>query len=180
VMQAVFGRPGQVVMVAAVGIAAIAVLNALLIVGGRTLYAAAEDLPGLERLATWDEARGVPRAAILAQTAITLVLIVWGALTPAGFATMVDYMSPIYWLFLTLSALSLPLLRRKQPDAARPYRVPFGPVLPLVFAGMAVYILWASVLYVGWIGTTISFGVLAVGLLLRALVLAKARGQGGR
>jgi len=178
VMQAVFGRPGQVVMVAAVGIAAIAVLNALLIVGGRTLYAAAEDLPGLERLATWDEARGVPRAAILAQTAITLVLIVWGALTPAGFATMVDYMSPIYWLFLTLSALSLPLLRRKRPDAARPYRVPFGPVLPLVFAGMAVYILWASVLYVGWIGTTISFGVLAAGLLLRALVLAKARGKG--
>jgi amino acid transporter len=92
---------------------------------------------------------------------------------------MVDYMSPIYWLFLTLSALSLPLLRRKRPDAARPYRVPFGPVLPLVFAGMAVYILWASVLYVGWIGTTISFGVLAAGLLLRALVLAKARGQGG-
>lgn len=172
VMAAVFGRPGQVIMVAAVGIAAVAVLNALLIVGGRTLYAASADVPGLELLTTWDEARGVPRAAILAQTAITLALIVWGALTPVGFATMVEYMSPIYWLFLTLSALSLPLLRRKHPAIHRPYRVPFGPVLPLTFAGMAIYILWASILYVGWVGTSISFGVLAIGLLLRTGLVA--------
>jgi amino acid transporter len=167
VMQAVFGEVGRTAMVVAVGVAAIAILNALLIVGGRTLYAAAADLPGLERLATWDEQRGVPRAAILLQTAITLLLIVWGALTPAGFATMVDYMSPVYWLFLTLSGLALPLLRRKCPDAERPYRVPFGPLLPLIFSGVSIYILWASIDYVGWVGTAISFGTLVAGLIAR-------------
>jgi amino acid transporter len=167
VMQAVFGEVGRTAMVIAVGVAAIAILNALLIVGGRTLYAAAADLPGLERLATWDEQRGVPRAAILLQTAITLLLIVWGALTPAGFATMVDYMSPVYWLFLTLSGLALPLLRRKCPEAERPYRVPFGPVLPLIFSAVSIYILWASIDYVGWIGTAISFGTLVAGLIAR-------------
>jgi len=178
VMHAVFGDVGRMIMVGAVGVASIAVLNALLIVGGRTLYAASADLPGLERLATWDESRGVPRAAIILQTVITLALIVWGALTPTGFATMVDYMSPVYWLFLTLSALALPLLRRKRPDAARPYRVPLGPLLPLTFAGVSIYILWASVLYVGWIGTAISFGTLVVGLLVRAALRGFA-GRGG-
>ncbi|WP_137898821.1 APC family permease [Sphingomonas sp. 2SG] len=167
VMLAVFGRTGETIMVAAVGLATMAVLNALLIVGGRTLYAAAADTPGLERLAGWDLSRGVPRAAILLQTVITLLLIVWGALTPTGFATMVDYMSPVYWLFLTLSALAVPILRRKRPAAVRPYRMPFALLLSAIFAGVALYILRASVVHVGPIGALTSFGTIVIGLVAR-------------
>ena len=61
----------------------------------------------------------------------------------------------------------MPLLRRKCPEAERPYRVPFGPVLPLIFSAVSIYILWASIDYVGWIGTAISFGTLVAGLIAR-------------
>ena len=95
-MRLAFGQPGETLIVLGVAIATFSVLNALIIVGGRTLYAAAEDEPALARLAEWDQGRGVPRAAILAQTAFALLLICWGATTGRGFATMVDYLSPVY------------------------------------------------------------------------------------
>ena len=37
---------------------------------------------------------------------------------------MVDYLSPVYWLFLTLSGLRVFVLRRRYPHAPRPFRVP--------------------------------------------------------
>jgi amino acid transporter len=164
-----FGPVGQVAMVIAVTIAALAILNALVLVGGRTLYAAAGDEPALARLAQWDGAAGVPRAAIFAQCAVSLVLVVWGA-NSTGFAKMVDYMAPVYWLFLSLTGLSLIRLRQRQPGAERPYRVPFYPLVPLLFTAGSMYVLVSSVLYVGWIGCGISFGMLAAGLGVRALL----------
>jgi len=166
-MQTAYGQTGKTIIVLGVAVAAFAVLNALIIVGGRTLYTAAEDEPALARLAQWDQSRGVPRAAILVQTAVELALIAWGAATGRGFATMVDYLSPIYWLFLTMSGLAVVILRQRQPLVERPYKVPLYPVLPIVFAGSCACVFISSVLYVGWSGCLISFGVLAFGLLVR-------------
>jgi amino acid transporter len=166
-MQFAFGQTGKTIIVLGVAVAAFSVLNALIIVGGRTLYTAAEDEPALARLAEWDQSRGVPRAAILVQTAVELALIAWGATTGRGFATMVDYLSPIYWLFLTMSALAVIVLRHRQPDVKRPYKVPLYPVLPLIFAGSCACVFYSSVRYVGWSGCLISFGMLAFGLLVR-------------
>ncbi|WP_164156664.1 APC family permease [Sandarakinorhabdus rubra] len=170
-----FGPAGQIAMVVAVTIAALAILNALVLVGGRTLYAAAGDEPALARLAQWDSASGVPRAAIFAQCAVSLVLVVWGA-NSTGFAKMVDYMAPVYWLFLSLTGLSLMRLRRRDPDGPRPYRVPFYPIVPLMFTAGSTYVLVSSVLYVGWVGCAISFGMLALGLVVRAGLNRNARG----
>lgn len=174
-MQFAFGQTGKTVIVLGVAVAAFSVLNALIIVGGRTLYTAAEDESALARLAEWDQQRGVPRAAILVQTAVELVLIAWGAATGRGFATMVDYLSPIYWLFLTMSALAVIVLRRRQPDVPRPYKVPLYPLLPLVFAASCACVLYSSVRYVGWSGCLISFGMLALGLLVRTALRFSVR-----
>lgn len=167
VLALAFGRAGEVVMVLAVTIAALAILNALVIVGGRTLYAAAEDEPALERLAVWDGSRHVPTAAVLTQGLFSLLLVGWGAWKGTGFAAMVDYMAPVYWLFLMLSGLALIRLRQKNPDVERPYRVPLYPFVPLLFAGGCAYVFWSSVLYVGWWGCLLSFGMLALGLVVR-------------
>lgn len=166
-MQLAFGQTGKTIIVLGVAVAAFSVLNALIIVGGRTLYTAAEDEPALARLAEWDQSRGVPRAAILVQTAVELALIAWGATTGRGFATMVDYLSPIYWLFLTMSGVAVIILRQRQPHVERPYKVPLYPLLPLIFAGSCACVFISSVIYVGWSGCLISFGVLAFGLLVR-------------
>ncbi|KPF58449.1 hypothetical protein IP88_16540 [alpha proteobacterium AAP81b] len=167
-MARAFGPAGRIAMVIAVALAALAILNALVIVGGRTLYAVASDEPALERLAQWDAGRGVPRTAIWVQCTVSLVLVGWGSWTRGGFAAMVDYMAPVYWLFLSLAGLSLFRLRATRPEALRPYRVPLYPLVPLVFTTGAVFVLVASIRYVGWTGSLLSFGMLGLGLVVRA------------
>ena len=166
-MALAFGPVGETLMVVAVTVAALAILNALMIVGGRTLYAAAEDEPSLQRLATWDSRRHVPTTAVLAQGLVSLLLVCWGAWQGTGFAAMVNYMAPVYWLFLALTGVALIRLRRIRPTAERPYTVPLYPLVPLIFVTGCAYVLWSSVAYVGWTGCALSFGILAFGLLVR-------------
>ena len=112
----------------------------------------------------------MPRTAILAQTAVSLLLVGWGAFTQRGFAAMVDYLSPVFWLFLTLTGVALIWLRRTRPDVERPYRTPFFPLTPALFALGSATVFVSSVLYVGWIGCALSFGMLAFGLVVRAVL----------
>ncbi|HEY1398982.1 MAG TPA: amino acid permease, partial [Roseateles sp.] len=91
--------------------------------------------------------------------------VAFGAATRGGFSTMVDYLSPVYWFFMTLSGLAVLALRRKAPTHPRPFRVPLYPVLPLVFVGCSAYVLWSSVVYVSS-GAIVGVAVLAAGALL--------------
>lgn len=164
-MRRCFGRPGELVMVGIVTLTALSVMNAILIAGPRTTYAAARDLAAELRLGRWNARRGTPTAAVLATSAVALALVVFGTLTRDGFSTMVDYLSPVYWFFLMLSGLALIVLRRREPDVPRPYRVPFYPWLPLAFAACSAYVLWSSLVYVKT-GALVGVAVLVLGALL--------------
>lgn len=169
VMRTAFGRPGEILIVATVAIAAISVMNALLIVGARTTFAAARDLVGADALARWDERRGTPAQALLAMGTVAIALITFGTLARGGFATMVDYLAPVYWFFLSLSALAVIVLRWRFPYAERPFRVPGYPVTPLVFFMSCLYTLYASLAYVR-VGALVGVGVLVFGAALYGLL----------
>jgi len=98
---------------------------------------------------------------------VALLLVLFGSFTQSGFNTMVEYLTPVYWLFLSLSSLALIVLRGRFPEVPRPVRVPLYPLLPLLFFGLCVYMLYSSVTVVG-LGAFLGIGVLLVG----ALVLA--------
>jgi amino acid transporter len=174
-----FGRPGQLLIVVAVALTSITVMNASLIAGARTTYAAARDIGSLRRLSGWHVVRGTPSAAIIAIAAVALALVGFGTYTRGGFATMVDYLSPVYWLFLTLSGFALIILRRRYPQMRRPFRVPLYPVLPIVFTASSVYVLYSTLAYVR-IGAVVGVAVLLFGALLliplRWLARRRARG----
>ncbi len=169
-----FGSPGQALIVAIVALTSITSMNAIMIAGARTTYAAARDTAGLDRLGRWHTARGTPAPAIVATAGVALALVAFGAYTRGGFSTMVDYLSPVYWLFLSLSGIALLVLRRRYPDAARPFRVPGYPVVPLVFIASSVYVLYSSLAYVR-IGAVVGVGVLAIGVALLAGLRVMAR-----
>jgi amino acid transporter len=162
-----FGAPGQALIVFIVALTAITSMNAILIAGARTTYAAARDTAGLDRLGRWHVARGTPTAAIAATAGLALALVGFGAYTRGGFSTMVDYLSPVYWLFMTMSGVALLVLRRRYPDAPRPFRVPMYPFVPLVFVASCLYVLYSSLAYVR-IGAIAGVGVLALGVALLA------------
>ena len=118
----VFGRSGQILIVLIVAVTSITLMNAILIAGARTTYAAARDAgASLKHLSGWNAARGTPPAAIIAIAGVALVLVAFGTYTRGGFSTMVDYLSPVYWLFLTLSGFAMIVLRRRYPDVRRPF-----------------------------------------------------------
>jgi basic amino acid/polyamine antiporter, APA family len=171
-MRHAFGPVGEWIMVGLVSVAAIGIINALIIVGGRTAFATASNFATLSWMSNWNAARGTPTTAVWAQSIMSILLIIFGTLTRDGFTTMVDYLTPIYWLFIILSALAVIILRRKHPERARPFKVPFYPLLPLIFAEACLYVLWSSLVYVK-IGAVVSISVFVIGsiliIILRAL-----------
>jgi amino acid transporter len=164
VMEHMFGSWAEVAIVAVVAVTAITTMNALIIAGARTTYAACRDLPALAHLGVWDTMRGVPRLAVLAQSLVALLLIGFGAATRGGFSTMIDYVTPVYWLFLVLSGIAVIVLRRRDPDRPRPFRVPHYPWLPIGFCLSSAYLLYSSVAYVR-VGAMVGVAVLALGAL---------------
>ncbi len=169
-----FGTAGQALIVAIVALTSITSMNAIMIAGARTTYAAARDTAGLASLRGWHVARGTPRAAIVATAALALALVGFGTCTRGGFATMVDYLSPVYWLFLTFSGGALFVLRRRYPDAPRPFRVPWYPWVPLAFIASSAYVLYSSLAYVR-IGAVAGVAVLAAGVALLAALRLGAK-----
>jgi basic amino acid/polyamine antiporter, APA family len=164
-MRAAFGRGAELLMVGVVTLTALSVMNAILIAGPRTTYAAARDLAAEWRLARWNARRGTPSAAVVATAVVALLLVALGDATRGGFSTLVDYLSPVYWAFLVLSGAALIVLRRREPGQPRPFRVPLYPWLPLLFCTCSAYLLWASLAYVK-AGAVVGVAVLAAGALL--------------
>jgi APA family basic amino acid/polyamine antiporter len=167
-----WGPVGGHLMAVFVAVAAITSANATILTGARTSYALGRDWSLFRVLGVWDGERGVPRNAMFAQAAISLVLVVFGSWNNDGFKNMVDYTAPVFWLFFFLVGMSVFIFRRWEPDAERPFRVPFYPVTPLLFSGVCVYMLYSSLAYTGK-GALVGVGVLALGVLL--LLIGKRR-----
>ena len=128
-----FGAAGAFVLTAAVILAALSTANATIFTGARTNYALGQNFPPLAALGQWDAARDTPRTALLVQGAISLLLVVVGAVTLDGVKAMVNYVTPVFWFFMLLVALSVFVLRVRDPQTPRPFRVPLYPVTPAIF-----------------------------------------------
>ena len=81
VMLLAFGKPGQLFIVSVVAVTSITSMNAILIAGARTTYAAGRDTFGLGALGRWHVRRGTPAAAVVALASVSLALVAFGAYT---------------------------------------------------------------------------------------------------
>ena len=172
-LQQVWGSAGAQAISVLIAISALTSINATIIFGARSNYALGCDWPLLGFLGHWNARTGSPTQALLAQGAVALVLIAFGARMRQGFETMVDYIAPVFWLFFLLTGLALFVLRRREPELARPFRVPLYPLLPLAFCASSAWLLYSSLAYTR-LGALVGVGVLAAGVPL--LALAARRG----
>lgn len=161
-LKAVWGTTGEKLIAIMIAIAALTSVNGSMIVGARSNYALGRDWPMLGYLGRWDEASGSPRNAMLVQGAIALVLVGFGAIQKAGFKGLVEYSLPVFWGFFLLTGIALFVLRAKEPDVPRPFRVPGYPVVPALFVLMCAYLLYSSLTY-HRTHALVGLGVLAVG-----------------
>ncbi|MGH7509893.1 MAG: APC family permease [Gemmatimonadales bacterium] len=163
VMRASVGGWGALAVSLGVMVAALSSANATMITGARSNYAVGRDVSLFRFLGTWNERQATPRAAFLLQGTIALWLVGFGSLARSGFEAMVAYTAPVFWLILLATGVSVLVLRRREPSVARPFRVPFYPVTPLLFCAFAGYMLHASVAYAGR-GALLGLAVMLLGI----------------
>lgn len=172
----VLGPAGEKLISFMIAIAAFTSVNGSIIVGARSNYALGRDWSLFGFLGRWDEKSGSPRNAIVVQGVIALALVAFGAFNNTGFKGLVEYSLPVFWGFFMLVGVALFVLRAKEPDAPRPFRVPGYPVVPAIFVLMCGYLLWSSLTYHGK-HAFVGLGVLAVGAVV---MLVCGRGGSGK
>jgi basic amino acid/polyamine antiporter, APA family len=161
-LKRVWGPGGEKLISIMIAISALTSVNGSMIVGARSNYALGRDWPMFGWLARWDEASGSPRTAMLVQGAIAFALVIFGAIQNAGFKGLVEYSLPVFWGFFLLVGVALFVLRAREPDAPRPFRVPGYPLVPALFVAMCAYLLYASLAY-HRTHALVGLGVLAAG-----------------
>jgi APA family basic amino acid/polyamine antiporter len=176
VMRRAFGGYGAALISLLIAISALTSANATLFTGARASFALGRDFPALAFLGQWSERAKTPVNALLVQGAVALALVCGGAWTRKGFETIVEYTAPVFWLFFLLTGISLFVLRRKEPQTLRPFRVPLYPFTPLLFCATSAYLLYSSLAYTG-VGALVGIAVLAVGILI--LVVIRPRSLSG-
>lgn len=170
-MRVAFGESGVVIIGLLVAISALTSANATIFTGARTNYAMGRDFRVFAPLGKWNANADAPVNAFIVQGLISLGLVFLGLLTRKGFETIVEYTAPVFWFFFLLVGIALFVLRRKEPDAERPFRVPLYPLTPLVFCLTSAYLLYSSLAYTG-LGAFVGVGVLLIGALILAALPA--------
>jgi len=157
------GESGADAVGAAVLLAALSSANGTILTGARSNYALGRDWPLFGKLGVWREDRNAPVNALLVQGAIALALVGFGAVRRSGFESMVAFTAPVYWLVLLATGAGVVVLRRRDPQRERPYRVPLYPATPLLFCATAAFMAWSAVRHAGD-GALLGLAVLLAGL----------------
>jgi APA family basic amino acid/polyamine antiporter len=140
VMESAFGPIGAKLMAGAILVSTFGCVNGMLLAGARVYYAMSHDglfFQGVGRLSEPSSfsGGGVPVNSLWVQWAWTCLLCLSGS-----YGQLLDYVIFAALAFYVLTIVGLFVLRRTQPDAARPYRAIGYPVLPAMYIAMAAWV----------------------------------------
>ncbi|MGH9319389.1 MAG: APC family permease [Vicinamibacteria bacterium] len=144
VAQVVFGPIGVSLIAAAILISTFGCDNGLVLAGPRLYYAMAKDglfLKGATRL---DAQRGTPVRSLWYQALWSILLVLTGSLGARGaqlYSDLLTFTSFASLLFNALTVAGLFVLRVKQPNLARPFRVPAYPWIPALYLAVSAFFL---------------------------------------
>lgn len=129
-MTRVTGEWGGKLLTAAILCSILGAMNALILAGPRAYYQMAKDGLFIERVSRVHPKWRTPVEALVFQGlwSAFLVLII------GGFSQLFTYVIFGGWIFYALAVLSVMVLRKKEPDLVRPFRVPGYPLVPILFA----------------------------------------------
>jgi len=156
VLQAIFGSGGAAMMAVAIMISTFGCANGLILAGARVYYAMARDGLFFRSIGQLN-ARHVPSqglvyqgiwAALLVLARTRLVDPATGAVTYGNlYSDLLDYVVFAVLIFYVLTIFGLFVLRRKRPDAERPYRAFGYPAIPALYIAAALAIMAILLLY---------------------------------
>ena len=157
-MQVVLGPAGATVMAVVVFLSGIGGANAQLLNYPRITFSLAQDGLFSRRLATVHPTRRTPATAIL-----VFGLVASGFALAGTYQEILTYVGFVGQLFMLLTVLGLIVLRWREPNLPRPFRVPAYPLVPLVYIAILVWYL-GNLLVNRLASSLVGIGIVAAGL----------------
>ena len=157
-VSAVWPQGAGVLISALICVSALGAVNGLVFTGARISYAVGRDHRLFRHLGQWHPRWGTPAAALIVQGLIAVTLIV----ALQSFFDAVLYTAATVYSFYFASTAAVIVLRRKEPQRERPYRVLGYPATPLLFAGVCAFLIYSAVTYKPYVALG-ACGLLAIG-----------------
>ncbi len=153
-MLAIAGWRGAALVSAGMALSIFVTLNGTIMSGARIPFAAARDGLFPRSMATIHPRFQSPSTSLVVQAMLTSLLLI----AVGRFQQLFELAIFAEWLFYMLTATTIFVYRRRQPDRNRPYRVCGYPILPALFvagAGVLLYSSFSSNIRGSLIGTAI-------------------------
>jgi APA family basic amino acid/polyamine antiporter len=127
-----FGSLGGKMVAGIIALGLVSAISAMIWAGPRVAMVLGEDYPRTFGWFTLRNAAGIPVRSVLAQSALTLVL-----LATSSFEQILVYTQFALLACSFLAVLGVMVLRVTQPDLPRPFRIPLYPLPPLLFLAIS-------------------------------------------
>jgi basic amino acid/polyamine antiporter, APA family len=135
VMLEMFGATGAAIMAIAILVSTFGCNNGLILSGARVYYAMAKDNLFFKSVGKLHPDYKTPVMALVIQAVWTCILCISGT-----YNNLLDYIVFAVLIFYILTIFSLFVLRRKRPEAERPYKAVGYPILPAIYIVLALFI----------------------------------------
>jgi len=176
----VFPKIGGRLISALVCISALGAVSGLIFTGARISYALGAEHRAFRLVGKWHGRTGTPVWALLVQGIIAVGLIV---VLGSFVDTLLYTAAPVYAFYLATSVAVI-VLRFKEPNVERPYRVTGYPFTTIIFCAVCAFLIYSAVTY-AWNQMPKSLclleGVLLAGMIIycitdvRDLILGRKR-----
>lgn len=144
-MQRQVGPLGSKAISILVCISCLGAINGMLFTGSRLYYALGVELPAFRWLGHWNLRLGTPVRALALQTGVSIALLLVFAQARNAFEQLVYFTVPLFWTFLLLVAAAVVILRWREPQVPRPFRLPLYPLEPLVFFASSGFMVYSGI-----------------------------------
>jgi len=146
--KAIFGNIGTYVIAIMIMISTFGCNNGLILAGARVYYTMAKDGLFFKKTGTLNK-NNVPEFALWIQCLVASILCLSGK-----YGDLLDMISFVVVLFYALTIAGIFILRKKMPNAERPYKAFGYPILPAIYIMMAiafcVLLIFYKPTYAGW------------------------------
>lgn len=138
VAESFLGRWGGSLIAVAIMISTFGTVNGTIMMSARVYYAMAKEKLFFRKLADVHPRHHTPGPSLVVQGLWASALVLSGT-----FDQLTDMLIFVSWIFYAAGAYGVIILRRKMPEAERPYKVWGYPAVPILFIGFAlVYIVF--------------------------------------
>ncbi len=155
-----FGQFGGKLVTIGILISVYGAVNAFMLTGMRTPYILAQDnlLPFSNKIGKANIHTGVPVMGALIVDAIAIVMILL-----SNFTVLTDMLVFVMWTFNTMLAIAVIILRKREPELRRPFKVPWYPIIPIISILGGIFIVVSTIIN-QFILSIIGIGLTLLGL----------------